>query len=1015
MNVISRVTENAIPYFMIKTPLIKSNGAIFCCVNDPKTFAKQLALWQKTLKAKKEHKNIVLLAPPISIEKLLGIQSGDLVLFSYETLSSNAPTKKHIEKSSLLLTKNQIIKKDELMANLDKMGYEISDFPYFEGHFAKRGGTILVHIVGSDKITYIDFFGDQIDKISEASNSSSVKNKKESAIMAPRKLKSNTTLSDFIESNQDSIFVATQKEKTILPKIKPENLIVFDYLANTKTKNHAKKIALYINKLFLLKKDIEKAKEIIIFSKLDRNEFIKRTGIKTDNKVISFFKESELDFPIGFFDIENEKLIISDFEIFKQDEETSKKPKKIDQAFISSLHAGDFVTHIDHGIGRFLGIQKQTVNKIEKEYFAIEYAQKDMLFVPIEYAEKIDKYMGSENPPIHRLSSASWNQTKRKIKEQMRDIAQKLLSLYAKRETQKGFVFEKDNEAQIELENSFPYEDTPDQAKATAEIKEDMENEAPMDRVLIGDVGFGKTEIAIRASFKAALSGKQVAILCPTTILAEQHFETFKRRMKPFLGNIVKIDYLSRFKNQKEQKHTVEQLSLGNINIIIGTHRLLSKDIKFINLGLVIIDEEQRFGVEHKERLKEIKTDADILSLSATPIPRTLNLALSGIRAISTLQTPPPGRMPIETIIESFNEEIEIDAIQKEIKRGGQVYYVYNKVASIDFFASNLREKLKNVRIAVAHGQLPEKELEAVMNDFYHHKYDVLVSSTIIENGLDIPNVNTLLVYDSTKFGLSQLYQIRGRIGRSHEKAYAYFFYQTQKMKGVAKERLEALLEAKELGSGFEIAMRDLEIRGAGNVLGREQHGNINAIGLSLYSRLLNQTIEEIRTGKTSEPRTDAKIELSIPAILPKEKFASESERMRCYQLLGNCETETEMRETLSQFSNPPYDESIENLIYLLKLKIEASRLRILNIEQKTIRPIGKERIEKIYITFFELSDELFYEIIKKYNFVEKDGNTIKIESIKLGEKWKDEFLNLIISIRNFQQNLSKQKPSATF
>jgi len=525
----------------------------------------------------------------------------------------------------------------------------------------------------------------------------------------------------------------------------------------------------------------------------------------------------------------------------KSAKEILKKKLKSQKLFsdLKGLKPGNYLVHLDHGIGIYQ--QQTTYNK--QQYYVLKYAQGDKLYVPVGLERKLSRYIGFIEPKISRLGSSLWQRVKKKVREETEKLAKELLEIYAKREISTRPPYLPDNEIDFQIASSFRYEETPDQIEAIEEIKKDLEKEKPMDRLLCGDVGFGKTEVALRAMIKVVKSGYQAAMICPTTILANQHFQNFKQRLKNLP---IKIAMLSRLQTKKEQKEIIQKLGRGQIDIIVGTHRLLSKDVSFKNLGLLIIDDEQRFGVRQKEKLKKIRTSLDVLSLSATPIPRTLYLSLSSLRNISLIQTPPVGRLPIKTFILSFKEKLIKEAIENEIKRKGQVYYLHNRVETIETARKFLENLVPEAKFGIAHGRLREKELVEVMGDFQNKKIDVLVATTIIENGLDLPNVNTLIVADSTRLGLAEAYQIRGRIGRSHIQAFAYFLYPSRLTEKV-KMRLDALKEAEELGSGYKIALKDLEIRGAGNILGKEQSGNINRVGLNLYCQILSEAIEKLK------------------------------------------------------------------------------------------------------------------------------------------------------------------------
>jgi transcription-repair coupling factor (superfamily II helicase) len=502
------------------------------------------------------------------------------------------------------------------------------------------------------------------------------------------------------------------------------------------------------------------------------------------------------------------------------------------------------LVHLDHGIGKLTSFPKIFQGSTAEDYYILEYAQGDKLHVPIGLERKLSRYIGFVEPKISRLGSPLWQRTKKKIKEEAEKLARELLEIYAKREIATRPPYLAEDEIDFQITSSFRYQETPDQIQAIEDVKKDLENRRPMDRIVCGDVGFGKTEVALRAMIKAVKSGFQVAMICPTTILANQHFQNFKERLKQLP---IKVGMLSRLQSKKEQKEIIENLKSGSTDIVVGTHRVLSKDIEFKNLGLFIIDDEQRFGVRQKEKLKKIRASLDVLSLSATPIPRTLYLALSSLKNISLIQTPPAGRLPVRTFISPFKEKVIKKAIENELKRKGQVYYLHNRVETIETAKNFLENLIPKAKFGIAHGRLKEKELIKVMNDFQNRKIDVLVATTIIENGLDLPNVNTLIVADATRLGLAEAYQIRGRIGRSHIQSFSYFFYGGHLSEKV-EMRLETLKEAEELGSGYRIALKDLEIRGAGNILGKEQSGNINQVGLNLYCQMLSESIEKLRT-----------------------------------------------------------------------------------------------------------------------------------------------------------------------
>lgn len=629
--------------------------------------------------------------------------------------------------------------------------------------------------------------------------------------------------------------------------------------------------------------------------------------------------------------------IISDKEVFKEKSERkrifTKKAGKI-QSF-TDIKPGDYVVHVNHGIGIYKGINELVIEGIKKDYLMIQYQGQDMLYVPVEQLDMVQKYIGGDDSPpkVYKLGGNDWAKTKKKVKESLKEMAENLVELYALRSTIEGHAFSKDTPWQKQFEEEFPYEETPDQLTAIEEIKADMERPRPMDRLLCGDVGYGKTEVAMRAAFKAVMDGKQVAILVPTTILAEQHYNNFKQR---FMDFPVSIDMISRFRSREQQKKTLKDLQTGNIDIIIGTHRLLQKDVKFKDLGLLIVDEEQRFGVSHKEKIKVLKKNIDVLTLTATPIPRTLHMSMIGVRDMSVIETPPEERYPVQTYVMEYNEGIIRDAIIREISRGGQVFFVYNRVETIKDMQIALSRLVPEAKVVIGHGQMDEKELEDIILNFISGEGDILLCTTIIETGIDMPNVNTLIVYDADRMGLSQLYQLRGRVGRSSRLAYAYFTYRRDKvLTEVAEKRLKAIKEFTEFGSGFKIAMRDLEIRGAGNILGTQQHGHMAAVGYDLYCRLLEEAVREIK-GEEREEFTETTIELSVNAYIPGTFIEDEMIKIEIYKKIAAIESlEDKMdieEEITDRFGDMP--SPLENLVNIAYIKSIARKLKVISIKQ---------------------------------------------------------------------------------
>jgi transcription-repair coupling factor (superfamily II helicase) len=641
-------------------------------------------------------------------------------------------------------------------------------------------------------------------------------------------------------------------------------------------------------------------------------------------------------FPEGWHSRSMALSVFTDAEIFGWSKRRGEQRRAggTPATFLAELRPGDFIVHQDQGIGRFEGLVKLSTGGVEREYLLLQYAGTDKLYIPTDQLDRITRYigMGDAAPALSKLGGGEWQRAKQRAKESATDIARDLLRLYTVRELAEGHPFPSDEEQPWlqELEESFAYEETPDQARAIEEVKADMERARPMDRLVCGDVGYGKTEVALRAAFKAVLDQRQVAVLVPTTVLALQHFNTFTERLKPYP---VRVELLSRFRSEKEQKEVLADVAAGKVDIVVGTHRLLSKDVTFHNLGLLIIDEEQRFGVAHKERLKQLRTEVDVLTLTATPIPRTLHMALVNVRDMSVIETPPQERLPIRTYIRHWDDALIREAILREVDRGGQVFFVHNRVQGIQALAQRLERLVPEASFAVAHGQMPEDQLEKVMLDFASGAFQVLVSTTIIENGLDITNANTIIVNNAAFFGLAQLYQLRGRVGRGTHQAYAYFLYSKDtKLTPVAEKRLRAIFEATELGAGFRIAMKDLEIRGAGNLLGAEQSGFANAVGFDLYTRLLADAILEMKgeVAAQAQPKgPPVTVEMPVDAYIPDDYIGDRTLKMSFYQRLASFtlpeQVEAIAAEMRDRFGAPP--EPVANLLALVHLKTEAAAL----------------------------------------------------------------------------------------
>ena len=706
-------------------------------------------------------------------------------------------------------------------------------------------------------------------------------------------------------------------------------------------------------------------------------------------------------------------VVISESDIFGSQKKKAKKKKKYEGTKIkdfTQLQIGDYVVHETHGLGIYQGIEKVEVEKIVKDYIKIEYRDGGNLYILATGLDLIQKYASADakKPKLNKLGSKEWSKTKTKVKGAVNEVAKELVELYAIRQQKQGFSFGKDTVWQQEFEEMFVYDETEDQLTAIADTKADMESNRIMDRLICGDVGYGKTEIAIRAAFKAVQDGKQVAFLVPTTILAQQHYNNFVQRMNEFP---VRIDLMSRFRTPSEQKKTITDLKKGLVDIVIGTHRILSKDLEFKDLGLLIVDEEQRFGVAHKEKIKQMKDDVDVLTLTATPIPRTLHMSLIGIRDMSVLEEAPGERLPIQTYVCEYNEEMVREAIVRELSRGGQVYYVYNRVNTIEDMTAFVQNLVPEANVTYAHGQMKEHELERIMYDFINGEIDVLVSTTIIETGLDISNANTMIIHDSDQMGLSQLYQLRGRVGRSNRVSYAFFMYQKNKvLKEVAEKRLQAIREFTDLGSGFRIAMKDLEIRGAGNLLGKKQHGHMEAVGYDLYCKMLNEAVKNLKGLPTTLEDFNTLVDLDVDAFIPPSYIMNEVQKLDIYKRIASIENQAEadeMRgELLDRFGAVP--KSVENLLRISLIRVQAHEIYVTEIKGKNERiqvymkpdaNIDPAKIPMLLaafpkkLNFVAKGNPYFVYKYKKMNLVEKDAEQLLSLTEELLRKMKEKFI----------------------
>jgi len=881
------------------------------------------------------------------------------IVIPFQALGQKLEEREYIE-----VREGEELRFEELLSKLVSFGYERVEIVEAPGEFAVRGGIVDVFPPQISHPVRLVFFGDTVEEIRRFDP---------------------TTQRSYQRTQREEIFSISDSGKgrkideliKLYPKIVlgivPQDLSIEEDNAIFLSPR-AKEINLEVlppptfrGQFNLLLEDI-KGREMLGWTQVicTRKGYgianvLREKGVSL-NELQSYddvLKEGCVNFlPLslggGFLIPQKKFLLISDEELVGVKKLWRPKPifparevAKI--SAITDMQVGDLIVHPRHGIGAFRGIIPLEVQGVKKDYICLEYAGGTKLYLPTEEVNLLQRYIGEANPPLSRLGGGEWERARKKAKESAMRLAKELIQLYAKREMEKGIAFSPDTPWQAELEAYFPYEETEDQRRAIEEVKRDMESPKPMERLICGDVGFGKTEVALRAAFKAVMDGYQVAILVPTTVLAQQHYTVFKERLAPFP---VRVEVLNRFVSRSAQRAVVEDIAKGVVDIVIGTHRLLSGDIKFANLGLLIIDEEQRFGVLQKEALKKVKTKIDVLILTATPIPRTLNMALSNIKDVSIISEPPEGRLPIKTIVARKDDKLIAEAINRELARGGQCFYIHNRIEDIYEEGQRVKGLCPEAVVRVAHGAMSERELEKTMMDFYEGKIDVLVATTIIENGIDVPNANTIIVDDAPSFGLGQLYQLRGRVGRSYQQAYAYLLYNPKALRTrEAKERLQAIEEFSHLGSGLRLAIRDLEIRGAGNILGPQQHGHIQAVGFDMYLALLQEAIAEMRgTKKGEEEFFLPSVDLPIAAYIPEEYILSSSIRLDFYKRIANCKREEELEdleeEIKDRFGELPLE--TRNLFRIMYLRFLAKRAKLSSIYW---------RGGKVYMTVSEAFD----------------------------------------------------------
>ncbi|MBW7867455.1 MAG: transcription-repair coupling factor [Brumimicrobium sp.] len=984
---------------------------------------------------------------------LISKNPNSLIITYPKALFEKVPTKQRIEDNSFKVERGRDYDIEFLNEFLMEQGFSIVDFVYEPGQFAIRGGILDIFSYSNDYPYRLEFFGDEIESIRSFDPVTQLSVKEHGFfhivphIQISLKKEENGSFLSFLGSNTQ-VWLSSYKE--ILGQLENEYkkaAEIFDNLPDTGVKHSPpadlffhpsefeKQIALFsqvewgpdythheayridfnqkaqpaFNKNFEIL-----SQELVLKKKSAFHNYIFSNQPKQIERIIDILKDmgEKAEFtPIhqaiheGFVDESLKLVCYTDHQLFERYHRFRLKEgfKQAQQALtlkeLQSLQKGDFVTHIDHGVGRFSGLETIDVNGKPQEAIRLVYKDNDVLYVSIHSLHRISKFTGKDGTPptMHKLGSQTWSKLKQKTKKRIKEIAFDLIQLYAKRKSQPGFAFSPDTYLQHELEASFIYEDTPDQLKATEAVKRDMEKDIPMDRLICGDVGFGKTEVAVRAAFKAATDGKQVAVLVPTTILSLQHYRSFSERLKDFP---VRVDYVNRFKSTAKTTETLKDLADGKIDILIGTHKMASNNVKFKNLGLIIIDEEQKFGVSVKDKLKTLKATVDTLTLTATPIPRTLQFSLMGARDLSVINTPPPNRQPVLTEVIEFNEEVIRDAISYEISRNGQVYFVHNRLENIQEVSGMIQRLCPGVRVGIGHGQMDGAKLEKVMMDFINHEYDVLLATTIIESGIDIANANTIIINHAHNFGLSDLHQLRGRVGRSNRKGFCYLIAPRYNMlTSEAQKRLNALVQFSDLGSGFSIAMKDLDIRGAGNLLGGEQSGFIADIGFDMYQKILNEAIEELRetefkqlfeereTDDFQQHTQECVLETDLEIRIPDDYVNNVNERLSLYQDLDNLDNPNDLKTfkngLIDRFG--PLPQSVEDLFLSLQLRWKAQEIGFVRLVIKSQKMIGY---------FNENPEHSYYQgpkFTQVLNYIQRNPKGVKMSE-------KDNRLRLIYS-----------------
>ncbi len=870
--------------------------------------------------------NMDILYSRIDAIKKLYCEEAEFVIASIETLMQAVLSKKKFASSILKIMVANEYDIEEIKQKLVDLGYERCDLVEGKGTFSIRGDILDIAVNNKQGIR-IEFFGDEVDQIRyfDIASQRSTENINQIKIYPLSEEIDKEPKGELLEYISENTLVILDEKNKI--ELRANNILNDNKLAIKDLLERNKQVPYILQNMY----DINH-----IFNEIEAREILElETQDITSNKENVIILEHDNIKKIEEKFLENTK---QEKKVYVPRKRLSKDFREGEKVSFTDLKIGDYVVHKTVGIGQYIGVNTIKADGVTKDYIKIKYRGEDTLYIPTNSLDNIRKYIGGgeKTPKLNKLGSKEWENTKNKVKSNLREVARNLIELYATRQKVQGFAFEKDTPWQKEFEDSFPYQETEDQLRCIEEVKKDMEKPKPMDRLLCGDVGYGKTEVAMRAAFKAVMSGKQVAYLVPTTILANQQYETFKERMEKF-G--IKVELLNRFRTKKEQTDIIKKLKLGEIDIIVGTHRLLSKDVVFKDLGFLIVDEEHRFGVKDKEKIKEMKTNIDVLTMTATPIPRTLHMSIVGVRDMSVIYEPPQDRKPVRTYVLEYDEEVIKEAITKELERNGQVFYLYNKVEGIEKKAEQVSKLVPEAKIAYAHGQMSGQELENIMLDFIEKRIDVIVCTTILESGIDIPNANTIIVENADRLGLAQLYQIRGRVGRSDKEAFAYITYRRDRLLSeVADKRLKAIKDFTEFGSGFKIAMRDLEIRGAGSLIGEIQHGHMEQVGYDMYCKLLDEVMKEMRGEKVEEPKDeDVQIDINVSSYIPDDYIESSDMKISIYQDIALCKNEEEIMditdEIIDRFGTMPKE--VEELLEVARIKNMCKEKNINKVMQK--------------------------------------------------------------------------------